>query len=408
MLLGQGANLLLQAASFVLLARLLGLVEYGIFAGAFALVNVITPYSSLGANMLFMRHVTADRSQAPVYWGNTLIVTSALTVVVVIVVAFAGPAVTNIHHGETFIMLAIANCLFSQITSTAGVVFQTFEKMGWTAALNSLSNLARFLVVLFMRMALHRATALQWSIGVVVASGCAAFLSMVWVRREIGAPSFDVKMIRRRMWEGVGFSFAGTTQALYNDIDKTMLSHYRLNRENGFYSLAYRIIDISTSPIFAIAAAALPRFFRGGNTERKAVVRLGFKAALLAALIGVVIAGCTLSLAPIVPRIVGRDFSGVMTALHWLCWIPVLRGIHYMTGSAITGLGRQRLRTAAQFVVAGTNILLNLWWIPAFGWIGAAWSSVASDGLLAALNVGLLLWLGTRFSSEEKQAEVGL
>jgi len=29
------------------------------------------------------------------------------------------------------------------------------------------------------------------------------------------------------------------------------------------------------------------------------------------------------------------------------------------------------------------NILLNLWLIPAYSWRGAAWSSLASDGLLA-------------------------
>jgi hypothetical protein len=29
----------------------------------------------------------------------------------------------------------------------------------------------------------------------------------------------------------------------------------------------------------------------------------------------------------------------------------------------------------------GMNFLLNLWRIPTFGWIGAAWSSVASGGL---------------------------
>jgi O-antigen/teichoic acid export membrane protein len=90
---------------------------------------------------------------------------------------------------------------------------------------------------------------------------------------------------------------------------------------------------------------------------------------------------------------VGRDFSGALIALRWLCWIPLLRGIHRMTGGALTGSGRQNLRTAAQLTVAAVNILLNLWWIPAYGWIGAAWSSVASDGLLALLTSLILLWI---------------
>ena len=57
MLAGQGFSLLLQATYFVLLARLLGVGEYGVFAGAFAFVGIVMPYSSLGAGTLFMRYV---------------------------------------------------------------------------------------------------------------------------------------------------------------------------------------------------------------------------------------------------------------------------------------------------------------------------------------------------------------
>jgi O-antigen/teichoic acid export membrane protein len=51
--------------------------------------------------------------------------------------------------------------------------------------------------------------------------------------------------------------------------------------------------------------------------------------------------------------------------------------------------------------VAALNFVLNLWLIPAYGWIGAAWSSLASDGLLAVLNSLLLLWIWSRTSHQE-------
>src|SRR5271156_725567 len=89
--LGQGTNLLLQAGYFILLARLLGVREYGVFAGAFAVVNLVTPYSALGAQMLFMRHVMVDRVRAAVYWGNSVAVTAAATVLIAGALFFAGP-----------------------------------------------------------------------------------------------------------------------------------------------------------------------------------------------------------------------------------------------------------------------------------------------------------------------------
>ena len=90
--------MLLQAGYFVLLARLLGVREYGVFAGAFAVVNLITPYSTLGAGMLFMRHVMVDRARAAVYWGNSVAITAVATVLIAGVLFFAGPVLAKTHR----------------------------------------------------------------------------------------------------------------------------------------------------------------------------------------------------------------------------------------------------------------------------------------------------------------------
>lgn len=402
--LGQGANFMLQAGYFVLLARLLGVKEYGVFAGAFAVVNLVTPYSALGAGMLFMRYVTADRTKAAIYWGNSLATTTAASALIAGALFFVGPALTKTHNHLIFVVLVVANCLFSQIANLGSLVFQTFEKMRWTATLSLISSLARFLILIAMRFTWHHATALEWSVGVLIASGCAAGLSVAWVRAEIGPAAFERDLILRRVREGLGFSFAGTTQAAYNDVDKVMLSHYGLNRENGFYTLAYRVIDVATTPIVALDSAILPRFFRLGEAAMPKVVRLAFKSAVTSLLLGAGIAMSVLFLAPLIPHLVGRDFSGALIALRWLCWIPLLRGIHRATGSALTGSGRQRLRTTAQLIVAAANLLLNLWLIPVYGWIGAAWSSVASDGFLAVLNSLMLFWAWKRGAYRETSA----
>jgi O-antigen/teichoic acid export membrane protein len=405
-LMGQGANFFLQALFFLLLTRLLGVTEYGIFSGAYALINLAAPYSSLGAGMLFMRYVTADRSQAALYWGNTLVVTTSVTLMIAIAFSFAGPAITHSQSHLIFFVLAISNCLFSQIADVGSIVFQAFEKMRYTAMLSFLSNLARVLVLLIMQAALHHATAVQWSIGVLFASGFAATLSLIWVRRETGPLLFNLEVIRRRALEGVGFSFAGTTNNAYNDIDKTMLSHYGLNRENGFYTLAYRIVDFATTPIVAIDSAVLPRLFKAGREDMPKAIRLAFRSACVAALIGLGVAVSILLVAPGILHLVPKGFAGAMDALRWLCWIPALRGVHRLTGGALTGSGRQSMRTTAQIVVALMNFLLNLWWIPAYGWIGAAWASVAADGSLAVFNSSLLLWVWYRVSRQKTEIDV--
>jgi O-antigen/teichoic acid export membrane protein len=78
--------------------------------------------------------------------------------------------------------------------------------------------------------------------------------------------------------------------------------------------------------------------------------------------------------------------------------LPLLKTCHYFVADAITGAGRQGLRTLVQVVVALLNVFINLWIIPAYSWRGAAWSSLASDGLLA-----LSLWCCALFLRKREQ-----
>src|SRR4051812_30625678 len=93
LMVGQGGNFLLQAAYFMLLARVLGVVQYGIFAGAYALVNAVTPYCGLGAGLLFMRYVSLDRKNAPVYWGNALVSVVVMSAMIAFIYSGIGPSI---------------------------------------------------------------------------------------------------------------------------------------------------------------------------------------------------------------------------------------------------------------------------------------------------------------------------
>src|SRR5579862_7737338 len=95
MLVGQGLSFLLQAGYFILLARLLGVKEYGIFAGAFAFVSIATPYSTLGSGLLFVRYVGTDRSKFAAYWGNILLSSAVAGLTFTVVLRLIAPHLLN-------------------------------------------------------------------------------------------------------------------------------------------------------------------------------------------------------------------------------------------------------------------------------------------------------------------------
>jgi glycosyltransferase involved in cell wall biosynthesis len=108
-------------------------------------------------------------------------------------------------------------------------------------------------------------------------------------------------------------------------------------------------------------------------------------------------------LAPLIPVLTGRGFSEGTAALRWLCLIPIFRSVHGISGSVLTSIGKQRYRTITQLTVVALNFGLNVWLIPLYGWRGAAWASLATDGTLALLNWSLLEREGRKSGKETTQ-----
>ena len=404
---GQGGNFFLQAGCFLALARLLGTEEYGVFAGAFAFVSSLTPYSALGSQMIFMRYVSAERGLAQTYWGNMLMTASVSSLVLTGGLALAGGKLFGPQSMGLIAVLVVANGFMSQVATGASMVFQTFEQLKAMAWLRLLSNLLRLLAIAGLLTYLHHATAFQCSIGILISSALTAVIAILWIRATIGAMRVSLTLFLARFWEGIGFSLAGSTTAVYNDVDKIMLSHYGMNAANGIYTMAYRVVDFATAPVSAIDSASVPRFFALNKEGLPAVTRMAKKLVPIAALSGLAAAGCTLLVSPLLVRISGYGFADALLAIRWLCWLPVLRGVHQLAGSALTATGLQNYRTGAQFLVAVLNFALDVAWIPSHGWLGAAWASLVSDGALGAINLALVLFVLARASRNEQPNAYG-
>ncbi len=391
MLLGQGISVVMQACYFAVLARLLGATDYGIFVGAFAFTNLAAQYSTLGSGTIFLRYVSGNRPAFAVYWGNIVLLTVILGGLMTAVLTVLGHFILNPASASLVVLAAIANCICAQLSIETARVFQTFERMGITAIINMLTNVVRTLTAGAMLITLHRANALQWAMASTAVSALAAIAGIVCVTLIFGRPQFWPILFPKHGLEGFGHSIAGSTSSFYNDLDKTMLSHYGMNHANGVYTVAYRIIDISSLPIFSIRDAALPRLFERGRTSGIAAsAELAQKLLRRTIPLGLLLTLGTFLVAPLIPLVVGQNYKESVSALRWLALIPLFRSFHQMKGSAMTAAGYQRYRTASQLGAALFNFTLNLYLIPVYGWLGAAWASLATDGSLCFLNSALL------------------
>lgn len=391
MFLGQGLSVFVQAAYFILLARLLGSSQYGIFVGATAMVSIVSQYSSLGSGFVLLRHVSQDKKQFAEYWGNVILTTLLVGSLMIVALNFFGTSLVGAASASVLVLIAIGECTCARIAECAGQAFQAHENLQITATLTTLTNVARLAAAGGMIVYLHHATVRQWAIASVSVSLFSAIIAVAMVSARLGMPVFRPQLLVKSAAEGLGFSFACSTTSVYNDIDKSMLSRYGMAAANGIYSMAYRVVDISCMPIRSVHSAAFPRFCQKGASGVRGNIEFARQLILKTVPFALLAAAGMFVCAPLIPLVIGKGFAESVAALKWLCLIPLFRSLHLSAGDSLTGAGYQRYRTGSQVAAAGLNFCLNLYLIPAFSWRGAAWASLLTDGFLAVANWTVLV-----------------
>jgi len=396
MLVGQGLKLAVQAFYFIIIARSLGAQNYGAFVGVVGLVGVFWPFATLGSGGVLIKNVSRDPSQIRKNLGaallTTLLMASALFSVLLAISGFVLPATIPTR----LVMLVGASDLFGTgIAVVCGQAFQALEQLKWTASINVLTSLTRLAAAAILAGSSHHPSALQWGSFYFGSTCIVAVTVLVVVVVKVGTPHFEFQTFAE-LREGLYFSLGYSAQTIYNDIDKAMLAQFGMLGAAGIYGAAYRLIDVSLAPVSSLLAAAFPNFFRIGADSLSAAVRyakpLIMRALGYAVLVGVAI----LAGAGVVPYVLGSEFRLTVEALRWLAILPALKAVHFFLTDALAGAGYQGLRTLIHAGVGVFNILINLWIIPAYSWRGAAWSSIASDALLACAMAGAVFVLCRR------------
>jgi O-antigen/teichoic acid export membrane protein len=384
MILGQGLRLAISVLYFAVIARSLGTRNYGAFVGVVSLVAIVFPFGAFGSGILLIKNVSRDKTLFGSYWGRALLTTtvasSALFLVVIALAHFILPAEIPF---VLVLLVAASDLLGMSLIWISTQAFQAFERLNWTAAILVLMSATRLIGALIMVKIHPHPTALQWGYVYLCSTAAVVIASLCMVTIKLGLPRFNWARSGAEVREGFYFSASLSAQTVYNDIDKTMLASLSTLDATGIYGAAYRVLEAVMVPIASLRSAAYPTFFRTGVDGISGCLPYAKRQVVRALGCGIAISAGLLLCAGVLPYVLGQEYLRSVEALRWLAILPVFRAIHYFYSDALSGAGYQGVRTAIQVAVAVFNVLINLWLIPAYSWRGAAWSSIASDALLA-------------------------
>lgn len=382
MLGADGGTTIILAVYFVVLARVLQPSEFGAFAGALALVSIVTPFAGWGASKVLVMAVARDPRVFAIYWGNALVSILTTAACLLIILKLVGRYALPISAATLVPSLALAELLFSAITESCAHGFLGFERLKGTAGVRLVGSTVRMLATLLFALTVSEPCASTWVQWYLASSVVTTIIVFVATGAILGMPKLTFSLLRSNVKDGWYFSVGLAFTSIYSDIDKAMLARMSTFEATGIYSAAYKVIRLAFLPVSSLLAASYSKFFQVGENGIDSALSLSRKLLPFAACYGFLACLALELFASVVPHILGRSYAQAVEAIRWLAPIPFFQSLHYLAGDTLTGASYQRLRSLIVGGIAVLNILLNLLLLPQYSWRGAAWSSLICDGTL--------------------------
>ncbi len=388
MLASRSLGIFIQGAYFTIVARTLGVHDYGLFIGVTAFIGIFRSYSGLGFDKILIANVARNPALFKEYWGNAIFMNVALGLVLTVLTILAGDVFLPQSAPFTIILLiAVADLIFCGVYQVAIHALNSLELIHWMAKCGLVFKVTGLIAALCLSTFFANSGIIAWAILYLAIRVISALWTSLLVCKMQGRPKLALSRIPQELKEGFYFSVGSSSATIYNHIDKSMLARMSTLEATGIYGAAYRIISVAEVPVSSVIASTYTKFFQQGKDGIRGSLKLAKILVPITGLYGAVASLGLIFLAPLIPSILGSEYSSSIDALRWLAPLIFFKSVQHLAANTLTGSGFQSLCSAVQVAVAVFNIVANLWLIPLYSWKGAVWSSLASDGLLV-----LILW----------------
>lgn len=399
------ANLLTVAANgalTVVFARyLLGPDEYGLLFYALSVLSVVTLFGTLGLPSSVARYVTdyaeTDPTKLRYIIRTSLVLLLALSGTVGLVVTLGSPLVASLLSEPelaTPLLFAVAFVTLRALWTYLGKVFQGFNRVDYSALVNSVSAVARVVFAVgFVLLGFGVAGALAgFVVGLFVAVALGMSILYAKFYRHLDAAEPDEGLLRRIVEYSVPLTVTRGAGVLDKQVDTILIGVLLTPTAVGFYTLAKQVSDVCVVPAKALGFTVSPAFGeqQAADQDRRAA-RLYERSLRYVLLLYVpAVVGIVLVADPLVRYVFGTEYLGAVTVLQVMGLFVLVNAVNRITSDGLDYLGRARDRAAVKLATALANLLLNLLLIPLVGVVGAAAATVMTHTAYTTANVYII------------------
>lgn len=378
--------------SFALVARHLGLREFGAYALVVAVVPLLASVIDFGISTMAVREIARRPQDAAQIVSTTFTIILAFAAAGSLLVLATLPALP--YGGEVRAALAIAVAgLFMLLLSTVpGIVFQSAMRLELQAVVDltsGIANLGLVLLVIALGGGLHAIVA-AWVAAAALASVVAYVLGLGLLRFR---PRLDRRLARLLLGRALPIGLAFVASAIHFRVDMVLLSVLQPFREVGIYGAAFRFLEHSLfAPLLFMGALfpVLAGYVARADPRLEATVQRAFTFLLLLAIPAAV--GVVILAEPLITFLVGADYRQAATPLRILSVAVLFAFVNPLFTNILVAADLLSRMLWATMLAVVVNVGLNLVLIPPYSYNGAAAATVVSE----AVGVTLVAVWATR------------
>jgi len=387
---GRGVTMVVSLGTLTLLSRYLGPHEFGQYQLVIAFLLLLN-LSDLGISTIAARHLSTGERDPDEVMGNVLVIRAALALISTALVLTAALAFNYSSREKAAIAVASLSFPFMLFSSSYASIFAARLRMEYAVLGNvaqSLTSLALMSTVALSGGGLIKLLA-AYDAGFLVNSAVTLYFARKFVRPSF---RFDPALIRTILRDAAPLGLAVIVIAVYSRIDIVLLKAFTDGDSVGYYSFAYRAVDLAAPLSLMFIGSVFPVLSNHHAAgERAAFKRVYQRSQDVLTIMGISLLTLMILFARPMVHVVGGDkFAPSVTSLRILSMAFGLIWLSNLVDHSLIAAGKQRVLFWTACLGLGVNIAANIVLIPVYGSEGAAAATVLTE---AAVLVPALVML---------------
>ena len=386
---GRGITVFISLAALTILSRYLGPVKFGQYQLVIAFLTLFN-ISDLGVATIAVRHLSTTERDPDELMGNVLTIRTMLAVasaILAVGMAFAFDYEPYMKAAVALAALSFPLTIFSGSYSATFAANLRMEYATLGAIAQSVIGLGAMVFVASSGGGLLRLI-IAYDLGILANSLVCLYFAHRFVRPRF---DFDPHYMRQMAREALPLGLAVLVITAYGRIDMVLLKWFTDSETVGYYSFAYRAVDLAFPLSFFFVGSVFPLLSGLHKDGDDAQFRRVFQRSHDLLSVGAMAAVTMLILfsKPIVDLVGGGEYAQATTSLQVLSMAIALIWLSNLADHGLIAIGRQGVLLWIALAGLVVNVTANLILIPLYDKEGAAAATVITEAavLLPALAI---------------------